>query len=115
FASTFNNGQAITLDGSGITGNNGKLSVNGSATSNPLTVIGSNNGDTIIGSTAADTLTGGNGSDGFEYTNANQSTLANPDRITDFTHSSDKIDTSAITTITAVQGLISGATQISAH
>ena len=46
---------------------------------------------------------------------ASDSTLASPDTITDFTHGSDHINTSAITTVTAVQGSISGVTQVAAH
>ena len=38
--------------------------------------------------------------------------MASHDTISDFVHGTDVIDTSAITTITAVAGLISGVTQV---
>ena len=41
--------------------------------------------------------------------------MAAKDSINNFVHGSDLIDTSAIAGITAVQGLIAGATQIAAH
>ena len=43
------------------------------------------------------------------------STVASHDTISDFVHATDIIDVSAISGITAVQGLISGATQVAAH
>jgi Ca2+-binding RTX toxin-like protein len=115
-------GHVLTLTGSSaatVTLNAGNLSagtysgnitVTGGATANTITV-GSGD-DTITGGGGADTLTGGAGSDTFKYNLTSDSTLVSPDTITDFTHNSDKIDVSAITGITAVQGLISGATQV---
>ena len=63
FAATFNNGQIIKLDGSGINGNNGKLSADGSATSNALNIIGSANADILKGGSGSDTINGGGGAD----------------------------------------------------
>ena len=60
-------------------------------------------------------LTGGSGSDRFVFNATSDSTVAARDSINNFTHGSDFIDTSAIAGITAVQGLISGATQIAAN
>jgi hypothetical protein len=43
------------------------------------------------------------------------STVASHDTISDFVHGADIIDTSAISGVTSVQGLISGTTQVDAH
>lgn len=48
------------------------------------TVIGGDGNDQVIGNTGADELSGGAGADIFAYGNRNQSTLANPDLIIDF-------------------------------
>ena len=91
----------------------GNLTVTGGSGNNTITT-GSGN-DTIKGGTGADLLTGGAGSNHFVYAATSDSTVASHDTITDFVHGADIIDTSAITTITAVAGLISGATQVAPH
>ena len=73
-------------------------------------LVGSSGNDTLISGLGADTMTGGAGSDTFKYTVASDSTFAAHDTITDFVHGSDIIDFSAISSITAVQGLVSGPT-----
>jgi hypothetical protein len=49
------------------------------------------------------------------YAATSDSTVASHDTISDFVHGSDVIDTSAITAITAVAGLITGVTQVAPH
>jgi Ca2+-binding RTX toxin-like protein len=78
-------------------------------------ISGSNGSDTIFGRGGADLLTGGTGADHFAFNFVSDSTVASHDTISDFLHSTDVIDTSAITGITAVQGLITGSTQVAAH
>ena len=66
---------------------------------------GLNGNDVFAGAGGQDTLTGGAGSDRFVYGNIGQSTLAAPDRITDFSHAqADHIDLAAIDANTAVTG-----------
>ena len=84
----------------------GNLTVTGGSANNTI-ATGSGN-DTIKGGAGADLLTGGAGSDQFVFTATSDSTVASHDTITDFVHGVDIIDTSAITTITAVAGLITG-------
>jgi Ca2+-binding RTX toxin-like protein len=79
------------------------------------TISGSNGSDTIYGRGGADFLIGGTGADRFSFNATSDSTVASHDTISDFLHGSDVIDTSAITGITAVQGLIAGSTQVLAH
>jgi hypothetical protein len=91
----------------------GNLTVTGGSGANTITVGSGTN--TITGGGGADVLTGGSGSDHFVFNATSDSTVAAKDSINNFTHGSDVIDTSAIAGITAVQGLISGATQIAPH
>jgi Ca2+-binding RTX toxin-like protein len=79
------------------------------------TIAGSIGNDTIFGRGGADLLTGGTGADHFNFVATSDSTVASHDTISDFLHGTDVIDTSAIAGITAVQGLISGSTQVAAH
>jgi Ca2+-binding RTX toxin-like protein len=88
----------------------GNLSVTGGSANNTITT-GSGN-DTIKGGAGADLLTGGAGSDHFVYAATSDSTVANHDTISDFAHGIDIIDTSAISTLTAVAGLITGVAQV---
>ena len=88
-------------------------SIFGDAASNTLDGQGGN--DIIQGRGGADTLIGGSGSDHFVFAAVSDSTVASHDTISDFVHATDIIDVSAISGITAVQGLISGATQVAAH
>jgi Ca2+-binding RTX toxin-like protein len=85
----------------------------GNGASNTLEGQGGN--DTIQGGGGADTLFGGAGADRFVFASVSDSTVASHDTISDFVHGIDIIDTSAISGATAVQGLISGATQVAAH
>ena len=109
-AATVTLGTGGNLAGGTSTGN---LTVTGGSANNTITT-GSGN-DTIKGGAGADLLTGGAGSDHFVYAVTSDSTVANHDTISDFVHSTDVIDTSAITTITAVAGLITGVTQVAPH
>jgi len=79
------------------------------------TLDGQGGNDTIQGRGGADTLIGGGGADRFVFNSVSDSAVASSDTISDFVHAADVIDTSAISGITSVQGLISGATQIAAH
>jgi Ca2+-binding RTX toxin-like protein len=60
-------------------------------------------------------LIGGTGADHFVFTSTSESTVASHDTINNFIHGTDVIDTSAIVAITALQGLITGSTQVAAH
>ena len=91
----------------------GNLTVTGGSGVNTITVGSGNN--TIIGGGGADVLTGGSGVDQFVFNATSDSTVAAKDSINNFVHGTDLIDTSAIAGITAVQGLISGVTQIAPH
>ena len=109
-AATVTLGTSGNLAASTDTGN---LTVTGGSGANTITVGSGNN--TITGGGGADVMTGGAGVDHFVFNATSDSTVATHDSINNFVHGSDIIDTSAIAGITAVQGLISGATQIAAH
>ena len=85
----------------------------GDAGSNTLDGQGGN--DSIEGRGGADALFGGLGADRFVFAAVADSTIASHDTISDFVHGTDVIDTSAIAGITAVQGFITGATQVAAN
>jgi Ca2+-binding RTX toxin-like protein len=112
-------GSAATIVTLGTNGNlaagtdSGNLTVTGGSGANTITAGSGNN--TIIGGGGADLLTGGAGSDHFVFAAISDSTVASHDTINSFVHGVDFIDTSAILGITAVQGLITGATQVAAH
>jgi Ca2+-binding RTX toxin-like protein len=91
----------------------GNLSVTGGNGANTITVGSGNN--TITGGGGADVLTGGSDIDQFVFNATSDSTVAAKDSINNFVHGTDLIDTLGITGITAVQGLISGATQVAPH
>ncbi|MGA8001649.1 MAG: M10 family metallopeptidase C-terminal domain-containing protein, partial [Pseudolabrys sp.] len=91
----------------------GSLTVTGGSGANTITAGSGNN--TITGGGGADVLTGGAGIDHFVFAAISDSTVASHDTINSFVHGTDVIDTSAILGITAVQGLIAGATQVAAH
>ena len=102
-------------DAAGV-GNDTFTGVNAVEGSNFNDIIsGSNGSDTIFGRGGADLLTGGSGADHFAFNAVSDSTVASHDTISDFLHGTDVIDTSAIAGITAVQGLITGITQVAAH
>jgi len=105
-----------------ITGNGGNNTLEGQGGNDDLignggndTISGGDGNDTINGGGGADLVTGGTGADRFVFNAASDSTVASHDTISDFVHGSDVIDTSAIAGITAVQGLISGTTQVAAN
>ncbi|HEY8360521.1 MAG TPA: M10 family metallopeptidase C-terminal domain-containing protein [Ramlibacter sp.] len=52
--------------------------------------------NSLEGAAGADRLTGGSGADRFVYDKASDSTMADRDRITDFTRGSDKLDLSGL-------------------
>ena len=79
------------------------------------TLDGQGGDDTIRGGGGADTLIGGTGEDRFVFASVSDSTVASHDTISDFASGVDIIDTSAISDVTAVQGLISGTTQVAAN
>ena len=79
------------------------------------TLDGQGGNDTIRGGGGADTLIGGAGGDSFVFASVSDSTVASHDTISDFVHGVDIIDTSIISGVTSVQGLISGTTQVAAH
>jgi Ca2+-binding RTX toxin-like protein len=89
-------------------------------TSGNDTLAGGANNDTLTGGGGGDALAGGGGGDTFVFnaTTDSQPGAGHFDTITDFTPttaSHDTVDFSAITGITAAQGLITGSTQIAAH
>ena len=107
---------AVTLgSGGGLAAGTatGNLAVSGGNAAN--TIVAGKGNDTITGGGGADLLTGGAGSDRFVFNATLDSTVPSHDTIVDFVHGTDLIDTSAITGVTAVQGLIAGATQVAAH
>lgn len=59
-------------------------------------IIGNEVGNRLRGGVGADRLRGGGGADVFAYDKANESTLARPDEILDFTSGTDKIDLSGV-------------------
>jgi Ca2+-binding RTX toxin-like protein len=80
-------------------------------------IMGNGGNDTIIGGGGGDRLAGGAGNDTFKY---NSITDSQPgagkfDTILDFTHKSDKIDFTAIASLTAVASATSAPSQIAAH
>ncbi|NCR53510.1 MAG: hemolysin [Microcystis aeruginosa L211-07] len=86
------NVENLTLTGTAAingTGNAGNNVITGNTANNLLNGGGGN--DTLNGGAGLDTLTGGAGNDVFLF-QFSQSTVANPDRITDFAIGSDKID-----------------------
>jgi hypothetical protein len=86
------NVENLTLTGAAAingTGNAGNNVITGNTANNLLNGGGGNN--ILNGGAGLDTLTGGAGNDVFLF-QFSQSTVANPDRITDFAIGSDKID-----------------------
>jgi Ca2+-binding RTX toxin-like protein len=60
-------------------------------------------------------LIGGSGADYFVFRSTSDSTQSAKDSIYNFVHGADFIDTSIISGITAIQGLITGSGQVAAH
>lgn len=86
------NVENLTLTGAAAingTGNAGNNVITGNTANNLLNGVGGD--DTLNGGAGLDTLTGGAGNDVFLF-QFSQSTVANPDRITDFAIGPDKID-----------------------
>ena len=91
----------------------GNLTVTGGSGTNSITTGSGHN--TVTGGGGADLLFGGSGDDRFVFNATSNSTVAAHDSISNFAHGTDVIDTSAINSITTIQGLISGGTQVAAH
>jgi Ca2+-binding RTX toxin-like protein len=93
-----------TLTGfSNLTGSSHADVLTGSSGNNVL--IGGAGDDTLIGGLGTDTLTGGLGADRFAFKTLADSTVANPDTITDFSHAQgDHIALAAIDANTNVAG-----------
>ena len=70
------------------------VTLTGSAANDELS--GTAGDDILIGDGGGDTLNGGSGADRFVFIMASDSTVAAPDRITDFNKSQDVIDFSAV-------------------
>ncbi|MBW6399718.1 M10 family metallopeptidase C-terminal domain-containing protein [Roseomonas sp. HJA6] len=87
-------GSLITGVGNGlantIIGNDGANVLRGQAGAD--TLVGGGGADTLIGGDGRDVLTGGAGADHFRFLNPADSTVAAPDRITDFVAGQDRID-----------------------
>ncbi|MFN9176466.1 MAG: peptidylprolyl isomerase [Synechocystis sp.] len=79
---------ATTVENLTLTGTN---AINGTGNSSNNRIIGNSANNIIDGAAGGDTLTGGTGTDTFVF-RFGQSTLAAPDRITDFAVGIDKID-----------------------
>jgi Ca2+-binding RTX toxin-like protein len=103
-------GSGGNLAGGADTGN---LTVTGGSGTNSITTGSGHN--TVTGGGGADLLFGGSGDDRFVFNATSDSTVAAHDSISNFAHGTDVIDTSAINSITTIQGLISGGTQVAAH
>ena len=89
-----------------ITGNDNANLLQGFANNDVLS--GGVGNDTLVGGLNSDTLTGGAGGDHFRFAAVTDSTVAAPDRITDFTFSAalgiDRIDLRGIDANTGVAG-----------
>ncbi len=92
--SNFENTGVSTIDASGLTNSDAKFTVDASAATKGLTIIGGAAADKITGGSGADVLTGNGASDTFVVTNV---TAGKIDKITDFEAGSDKIATGAKT------------------
>lgn len=69
----------------------GAAAINGTGNAGNNVITGNSGNNILNGGAGIDTLTGGTGNDIFLF-QFSQSTVANPDRITDFAINSDKID-----------------------
>ena len=69
----------------------GTAAINGTGNAGNNVITGNSGNNILNGGAGIDTLTGGTGNDVFLF-QFSQSTVANPDRITDFAIGSDKID-----------------------
>ena len=120
FDSSFHNNGTLTVDGSALTHLNGtNLTVDAHlAASDSFVIIGSASADTLIGGShgnntitgggGGDTLTGNGANDTFVYkfTTDSQPGAGHFDTITNFTHTSDHFDFSAISGLNStVQGV----------
>lgn len=69
------------------------------------TLKGGNGNDTLIGGNGTDVMSGGAGADTFAFAKTVESTAANPDTVTDFSHAEgDRIDLSLFDANTTVGG-----------
>ncbi len=120
FDSSFHNNGTLTVDGSALTHLNGtNLTVDAHlAASDSFVIIGSASADTLIGgSNGNNTITGGGGGDiltgngandtfVYKFTTDSQPGAGHFDTITNFTHTSDHFDFSAINGLNStVQGV----------
>ena len=93
-----------------VTAGNGNDTILGNSGNNRLfggdgndVIDGKGGADVLIGGKGTDTLTGGGGADTFVFQSLTEEQFGT-DRITDFTHGSDKIDLSAIDANTTLAG-----------
>jgi hypothetical protein len=93
-------GENLTFDGSAEM--DGSFFIRSGAGDDVLT--GGKNADTIFGGLGFDTMTGGLGDDVFLYRFVEESTLAAPDKILDFTTGDDVVDLSLIDADTNTAG-----------
>jgi Ca2+-binding RTX toxin-like protein len=93
-----------TLTGvDGVYGGSGNDTLVGASGANIL--VGNAGNDVIQGNGGGDSLAGGAGADRFVFTALSDSTVAAPDRITDFSHAQgDRIDLHLIDANTTVAG-----------
>jgi Ca2+-binding RTX toxin-like protein len=94
--------ETLVLQGAELTHGTGNASANtliGNSGNNVLsgwdgadTIQGGGGNDILIGGAGRDVLTGGAGNDQFRFLSASESTVAAPDRITDFVAGQDRID-----------------------
>ena len=113
-------GDTLTINATALTANTLTLAGSAAATvtlgSGGSLAAGADTGNlTVTGGSGSNIITGGAGADRFVFNAISDSTVAARDTINNFVHGTDVIDTLAIAGITAVQGLISGATQIAPH
>lgn len=93
-------------DADRLWGQDGADVLNGGAGND--TLDGGTGNDTLTGGGGRDVLTGAAGSDHFVFTSASESTLSQPDKITDFELGIDKVDVSGMIGGTFYAALLSG-------
>lgn len=110
--SNFENTGVSTIDASGLIGADAKFTVDASAATKGLSIIGDAAADKITGGSSADVLTGNGASDTFVVTTVAAGKI---DKITDFEAGSDKIATGASNTTAAVNYTDKGEFAVSAY
>ena len=106
--------ETLVLQGADLTHGNGNAIANtliGNSGNNILsgwdgadTIQGGGGNDILIGGAGRDVLTGGAGNDQFRFLKASESTVAAPDRVTDFVAGQDHIDLRQIDANTSQSG-----------